>query len=153
MGTNSRDDWHDACRNHCSLPAPQQRPVFSSSNPLNRSGGKFSCKRYFLDSMAQLTPAFPPFSFPRNMQKVSRVPIYHTHNHTPTIFSPHHLPSNSSSINSLMTIRRTQRSLSSPIMTKSIPRTPKPPSPVNVSHFPTEGWLSHTRPTTCAVPG
>jgi hypothetical protein len=38
-------------------------------------------------------------------------------------------------------------------MTKSIPRTPKPPSPVNVSHFPTEGWLLHTRPTTCVVPG
>jgi len=32
--------------------------------------------------MAQLTPAFPPFPFPRNMQKVSRFPIYHTHNHT-----------------------------------------------------------------------
>jgi hypothetical protein len=43
--------------------------------------------------------------------------------------------------------------LSPPIMTKSIPRTPKPSSPVNVSHFPIEGWLSHTRPTTCAVPG
>jgi hypothetical protein len=71
----------------------------------------------------------------------------------PTIISPHHLPSSSSSTNSLMTIRRTQRSISPPIMTKSIPRNPKPPSPVNVSHFPTEGWLSHTRPTTCVVPG
>jgi hypothetical protein len=38
-------------------------------------------------------------------------------------------------------------------MPKTIPRTPKPPSPVNVSHFPTEGWISHTRPTMCTVPG
>ena len=44
VGTNSRNNWHDACRNHCSRPAPQQRPVFSSSNPLNRSGRKLSNK-------------------------------------------------------------------------------------------------------------
>ncbi len=44
VGTNSRNGWHDACKNHCSLPAPQQRPVFSSSNPLNRSGWKLSNK-------------------------------------------------------------------------------------------------------------
>jgi len=54
-------------------------------------GGKISSKRYLFDSLAQLTPAFPPFSFPRNMQKVSRFLIYHTHTHTPTIFPPHHL--------------------------------------------------------------
>ena len=55
-----------------------------------------------------------------------------------------------------MTIRRTTRSLSpAPIMPKttSPPHVPKPPSPVNVSHFPTEGWMSHTRPTACVVPG
>jgi hypothetical protein len=38
-------------------------------------------------------------------------------------------------------------------MSKSIPRTPKPPSPVTVSHFPTNGWLSDTRPTPCVVHG
>ena len=43
--------------------------------------------------------------------------------HTPMIFSPHHLHSSSPSTNSFMTIRRTQRSLSLPIMSKSIPRT------------------------------
>ena len=55
-----------------------------------------------------------------------------------------------------MTIRRTTRSLSpAPIMQKttSPSRAPKPPSPVNVSHFPTEGWILHTRPTVCIVPG
>jgi hypothetical protein len=29
---------------------------------------------------------------------------------------------------------------------------PKPPSPTNVASFPTEGWLSTTRPTKCIVP-
>lgn len=52
-----------------------------------------------------------------------------------------------------MTIRRTSRSTSPPTMPKSTPHTPKPPSPVNVSHFPTNGWLSNTRPTGCVVPG
>jgi len=52
-----------------------------------------------------------------------------------------------------MTVRRTSRSLSPPTMPKSNSRTPKPPSPVNVSHFPTNGWLSNTRPTTCIVSG
>jgi hypothetical protein len=54
-----------------------------------------------------------------------------------------------------MTIRQTTRSLSpEPIMPKSTtPCTPKPPSPVKVSHFPAEGWMSHTRPTKCVVPG
>jgi hypothetical protein len=52
-----------------------------------------------------------------------------------------------------MTIRRTTRSLSPPTMFKSTLRIPKPPSPVNVSHFPTDCWLSDTHPTTCVVPG
>lgn len=38
-------------------------------------------------------------------------------------------------------------------MPKSNSRTPKPPSPVTVSHFPTNGWLSNTRPTACIVYG
>ena len=52
-----------------------------------------------------------------------------------------------------MTIRRTSQSVSPPTMPKSISRTPKPPSPVTVSHFPTNGWLSNTRPTACIVSG
>ncbi len=37
----------------------------------------------------------------------------------------------------------------------SKPTTPvlKPPSPTNIVSFPTEGWLSTTRPTKCVVPG
>ena len=39
-------------------------------------------------------------------------------------------------------------------MPKSTPRhTTKPPSPVNVSHFPLKGWVSTTCPTACVVPG
>jgi hypothetical protein len=52
-----------------------------------------------------------------------------------------------------MMIRRTTCSLSPPTMPKSTSRTLKPPSPVTVSHFPTKGWMSNTRPTVCAVPG
>ena len=52
-------------------------------------------------------------------------------------------------------IRRTTRSLTpEPTMPKiSTPHTPTSPSSINVSHFPTEGWLSHTRPTKCVVSG
>ncbi len=54
-----------------------------------------------------------------------------------------------------MMIRRTTRSLTpEPTMPKiSTPHTPTSPSSINVSHFPTEGWLSHTRPTKCVVSG
>ncbi len=52
-----------------------------------------------------------------------------------------------------MTIRRTTCPLSPPTMPKSTSRTPKPPSPVTVSHFPTKGWMSSTCPTVCVVPG
>ena len=105
--------------------------------------------------MTQLTPAFPSFSFPRNMQKVSRFPIYHTPQTTQQRSFLHTILPLKLIINknSLVTIRSTQRSISPPTMPKTIPRTPKPPSPVNVSHFPTEGWILHTRPTMCTVPG
>ena len=54
-----------------------------------------------------------------------------------------------------MTIHRyTTPSLSPPIMPKSTLRpTTKPPSPINVSHFPIKGWMSTTCPTVCVVPG
>jgi hypothetical protein len=39
-----------------------------------------------------------------------------------------------------------------PTMSKPTPPVPKPPSPTNVASFPTEGWLSPTRPTKCIVP-
>jgi hypothetical protein len=50
-----------------------------------------------------------------------------------------------------MTISRNTRSLSPPTMPKSTTRTTKPPSPVNASDFPTTGWISNTRSSTCGV--
>jgi hypothetical protein len=43
----------------------------------------------------------------------------------------------------------------SPNPTTSKPTTPvsKPPSPINVASFPTEDWMSTTRPTKSVVPG
>ncbi len=38
-------------------------------------------------------------------------------------------------------------------MSKPTTPVPKPPFPTNVASFPTEGWLSTTRPTKCIVPG
>jgi hypothetical protein len=39
-------------------------------------------------------------------------------------------------------------------MSKSLsPPRKKTPSPTNVSHFPTDGWMSNTCPTTCGVSG
>jgi hypothetical protein len=38
-------------------------------------------------------------------------------------------------------------------MSKLTTPVPKPPSPTNIASFPTEGWLSTTRPTKCVVPG
>ena len=82
---------------------------------------------------------------------LSRLPTTHLlHSKSPPLHFFFHITKQ------LMTIRRTTRSLSpAPIMAKttSPPHAPKPPSPVNVSHFPTEGWMLHTRPTVCVVPG
>jgi hypothetical protein len=44
--------------------------------------------RYFLDSMTHLTPAFPPFPFPRNMQKSLPFPyLSHIQPHTNDLLS------------------------------------------------------------------
>jgi hypothetical protein len=93
-------------------------------------------------------PAFPRF------QKDIKItfPPYHIHKQlTNNLLSTP--PINFLISNYTMTIRCTTRSQSPPTMSKPTPCTPKPPSLVNVSHFPTKGWLSDTRPTTCVVPG
>ena len=42
---------------------------------------------------------------------------------------------------------------SCPKSTKPCPPPPKAPSPTNVTSFPSDGWLTTTRPTKCIVPG
>jgi hypothetical protein len=89
------------------------------------------------------------YHFSPKLQRVS-FPLFHslpTTFHTPSQHPPH------TTLPAHMTIFN-QHPLS-PTPTMSKPTTPvsKPPSPTNVAGFPTEGWLSTTRPTKCIVPG
>ncbi len=75
----------------------------------------------------------------------------------PTPLKPHLASQKNTTLSSLlqnhMTILQTHPS-SPPTMSKSPPSPrKKPPSPTNISHFPTDGWMSNTRPTTCGVSG
>jgi hypothetical protein len=40
-----------------------------------------------------------------------------------------------------------------PKSTQPCPPPPKAPSPTNVNSFPSDGWLTTTRPKNCIVPG
>jgi len=104
-----------------------------------------------------MTPAFPLSSIPETIKNLpfpcSYQDYQRLHLKPPSLPTLHFTKTKHKK---LMTIRRTTRSLSpEPTMPKPTnpSHAPKPPSPVNVSHFPTEGWMSHTRPTVCIVPG
>ena len=156
MGSSQRYHWPDTSRDHRLLPTPQQRTVLPTGHSLVEIRGKLvginPRKRFFLflTHFNEASPTFLPFQKTSNRYLLPNITTTHL---SPSLHPPTHLTYTTAT--NYMTIRQTTRSLSpEPIMPKpTTSRTPKPPSPVNVSHFPTEGWVSHTRPTKCVVPG
>jgi hypothetical protein len=170
---------NDATRNHPSLPASQQCTRVSLHHSLNRINPYFpqrilhkkSFRGSFTDGTTIKAAVFPTRASPSKKRKketqndIHKSTISSTNSCTNTngfylhssmlyllrFTLSHDTPH--TTLPAPMTIFNQHPLSPNPTMSKPTTPVPKSPSPTNVASFPTEGWLSTTRPTKCVVPG